>query len=213
MKKTLLSIAVMLALAGACFAQQWEIGGTGGAGFLKGLPVTSPLGAATAGFQTGMVAGGFIGHLSSNHLGGELHYNFLQSNLKLTSGGTEATFSGQAHVVDYELILHTGSKRGSRIQAFVALGGGMKMFRGTGKEAAYQPLSQFAYLTKTQSVKPMAAVGGGLKFSITRNVWLRTEFRDYITPFPKEVITPAPGAKISGILHDFVPMVGISFEF
>ena len=32
------------------------------------------------------------------------------------------------------------------------MGGGAKVFRSTGKEAAYQPLSQFGYFTKAQSV-------------------------------------------------------------
>ena len=58
----------------------------------------------------------------------------------------------------------------------------------------------------------MASVGGGVKIALTRNVFLRTEIRDYITAFPKEVITPAPGAKYGNILHDLVPMVGIGVE-
>jgi hypothetical protein len=48
---------------------------------------------------------------------------------------------------------------------------------------------------------------------IARKVCLRTEFRDYITAFPKEIIAPAPGAKFGSILQDFVPMVGLSYEF
>ena len=35
--------------------------------------------------------------------------------------------------------------------------------------------------------------------------------RDYITAFPKEIITPAPGTKYGTLLHDFVPMVGLGF--
>jgi hypothetical protein len=58
----------------------------------------------------------------------------------------------------------------------------------------------------------MASVGGGVKFALSRKVFLRTEFRDYITAFPTEVITPAPGVKYGSILHDFVPMVGIGFQ-
>jgi hypothetical protein len=115
-------------------------------------------------------------------------------------------------VVHYDLILRTTPRR-SRVQFFAALGGGMKIFRGTGAEAAYQPLSQFGYFTKTQALKPMASVGGGMKFFIARRVFLRTEFRDYITPFPKELIAPAPNAKFGSILNDFVPMVGLSYEF
>ena len=213
MKTLTMTILLLLSLTAAtCFAQQWELGGLGGAGFLKGLPVNSPLGSATAGFKSGMAFGGFIGHSTYKHIGGELHYGYLKSDLKVQSGSQQATFAGEAHVAHYDVILRT-NRRGSRVEFFAALGGGVKIFRGTGKEAAYQPLNQYAYLTKTQSVKPMASVGGGLKFSLTEHVFLRTEFRDYITMFPKDLITPAPGAKISGILHDFVPMVGISIVF
>ena len=99
------------------------------------------------------------------------------------------------------------------MRPFVAGGGGIKFFRGTGKERAYQPLSNLALLTKTQEVKGLISVGGGVKAVVSDHVLLRVEFRDYITPFPKEVITPSPGAKISGWLHDLVPMVGITFRF
>src|SRR5262249_15239271 len=37
--------------------------------------------------------------------------------------------------------------------------------------------------------------GGGAKIALRPHIYLRTEVRDYITPFPKELITPAPGSK------------------
>ena len=205
-----LEIGILLMAASAsCFAQQWEVGGTGGAAFLPGVKIASPLGAATTGFQTGIAAGAFVSQNLYPHISGEIHYGFLQSNLKLQSGGTQVTFAGMSHVVHYDLILHT-NKKDSRSQYFVAFGGGMRIFTGTGKEAAYQPLSQFAYLTRTQELKPLASVGAGIKYKLSPRVVLRTEFRDYITPFPKTVIAPAPNSKIGSILHTFVPMVGIS---
>ena len=116
-----------------------------------------------------------------------------------------------SHVVHYDLIFKT-TRNSGRVQLFAAVGGGMKVFRGTGKEAAYQDLSQFGYFTKTQAMKPMASVGGGVKFALSRKVFLRTEFRDYITAFPKKIITPPAGMKYGTLLHDLVPMVGIGFE-
>jgi hypothetical protein len=202
----------MLAAGAAAQAQQWEVGGTAGGGFLPGVKVTSSLGSATAGFQPGVAFGGFIGQNLYPHIGGEIRYGFMQSNLKLQSGATKVTFSGQAHVVHYDLIFHTGRKE-SGAQFFAAAGGGLKIFRGTGREAAYQPLSQYAYLTRTQALKPLIGVGGGVRVAIGQRLFLRTEVRDYITTFPKDVITPAPGAKIGRLLHDFVPMVGISYEY
>jgi len=207
-----LSILLLASMAATCGAQQWEVGGIGGGGFLSNVGVAGPVGSATAGFQTGAAFGAFFGHNTYSHIGGELRYAYLQSNLQLSSGGSSVSFAGTAHVLHYDLILRT-TPRNSRMQVFAAIGGGMKVFRGTGAEAAYQPLSQFGYFTKTQALKPMASVGGGVKFFIARKVFLRTEFRDYITAFPKEIITPAPGAKYGSILHDFVPMVGLSYEF
>ena len=213
MRKLGISILLLAAAAATCGAQQWEVGGLGGGGgFLSSVAVAGPIGSATAGFQTGAAFGAFFGHNTYSHIGGELRYAYLQSNLQLSSSGSSVSFTGMAHVVHYDLILRT-TRKNSPVQLFAAIGGGLKVFRGTGKEAAYQPLSQFGYFTKTQALKPMASVGGGVKFYITRNVCLRTEFRDYITAFPKELIAPAPGAKFGSILHDFVPMAGLSYEF
>ena len=207
-----LSILLLAAAAATCRAQQWEVGGVGGGGFLSNVGVSGPAGSATAGFQTGAAFGAFFGNNAYGHIGGELHYAYLQSNLRLSSGGASVSFAGMAHVVHYDLILRTARKK-APVQFFAAIGGGMKVFRGTGAEAAYQSLSQYGYFTKTQALKPMASVGGGMKYFIARKVCLRTEFRDYITAFPKELIAPAPGAKYGSILHDFVPMAGLSYEF
>ncbi|MGA2266892.1 MAG: hypothetical protein ABSH44_00355 [Bryobacteraceae bacterium] len=206
------SMLLLVAAAATCRAQQWEFGGVGGGGFLSTVGVAGLAGSATAGFQTGAAFGAFFGHNAYSHVGGELRYAYLQSNLQLSSGGSTVTFAGMSHVVHYDLILRAGH-RGSPVQFFAAIGGGMKIFRGTGAEAAYQPLSQFGYFTKTQVLKPMASVGGGMKYFLTRKVCLRTEVRDYITAFPTELIAPAPGAKFGSILHDLVPMVGLSYEF
>src|ERR1700686_3064744 len=106
--------------AGLGWAQQWEFGGVGGAGFLSNVSVTSSVGAATTGFQTGGAAGAFLGYNSTTHIGGELRYAFLQSNMQIQSGGSQATFSGQAHVLHYDVIFHT-NRHGSKGEFFLAL--------------------------------------------------------------------------------------------
>ncbi len=209
--KTLRYSLMLLTAASAAFAQQWEIGGAAGGSFLPNVPVTSPQGSATTGFRPGLAAGVFVGQNLYRHLSGEIRYTFLQSDLKLASGGTTTTFSGNTHAVYYDVLIHT-SRRESRAELYAAVGGGMKIFRGTGKEAAYQPLSQFGYFTKTQEVKPMLSIGGGVKFKLAPHMALRAEFRDFVTPFPQQLITPAPGAKFGRLLHDFVPMIGISYQ-
>ena len=211
MRRIALTTSFFAALSASCFGQQWEFGGVGGAGFLSNVNVSSPAGSATAGFETGGAVGAFVGQNLYPHLSGEVRYLYLDNDLHIKSGGTNATFSGNAHVLHYDLLYHT-NRKGSKLQAFVAVGGGMKLYRGTGAEEAYQPNYQFGYLTKTQQLKPMGDIGAGLRFELTPRVFLRTEFRDFITPFPSQVIAPAPGAKYGSILNDFVPMVGISYE-
>ena len=206
------SLAGLMALTPAAMAQKWEFGGAGGGGFLSNVDVTGGAGSATAGFSTGAAFSGYVGFSQYKHIGGEIRYAYLPSNLSLKSGGTEATFSGVSHVVHYDLIFKT-TRNSGKVQLFAAAGGGVKVFRGTGKEASYQALEQYGLFTKTQTLKPMLSVGGGVKFALSKKVFLRTEFRDYITQFPTEVITPPSGSvKYGKILHDFVPMVGLGFE-
>lgn len=211
MRRIAVTTMFLAASAAGCFGQQWEFGGMGGAGFLSNVNVSSPAGSATTGFQTGAAVGGFVGQNLYPHLSGELRYAYLESDLHIASGGTNAIFTGSAHVLHYDLLWHT-NRKGSRMQAFAAVGGGMKIFRGTGTEEAYQPNYQFGYMTKTQQLKPMGDIGAGLRFTLTPRLFLRTEFRDYITAFPTQVIAPAPGAKFGNVLHDFVPMMSLSYE-
>ena len=74
-------------------------------------------------------------------------------------------------------------------------------------------LERFAALTRTSEFVPLLSLGGGVRIRIGNNAFLRFDFRDYVTPFPTKVIAPAPGAAVSGWLHDLTPMVGISAFF
>jgi hypothetical protein len=175
------------------------------------LSVSSSAGSANAGFQPGFAASAFVGQRYSDRISGEVRYTFFDNAMKLSSGSQNTTFSANAHAVYYDVLLTT-RPRESRAQFYGIIGGGMKIYRGTGTEQAFQPLSQFAYLTKTQKVEPMASVGGGVKFRLSPHVAMRAEIRDFLTPFPKALITPAPGAKIGSFLNDFVPMISVSYE-
>ncbi len=205
-------LALLTALGPACLAQNWEVGGVGGFAISRDQTVSSAGGTAKAGFKKAPVAGAIAGQDLYRYLSGEMRYTYRFGDLRVSGNGQEATFSAQTHAVHYDLLFHT-APRGARVRPFVAGGGGIKFFRGTGKERAYQPLSNFALLTKTQEVEGLISVGAGVKATVSNRVLLRVEFRDYITQFPKEVIAPSPGAKLSGWLHDLVPMVGLTFRF
>lgn len=197
----------------ACLAQQYEIGGFAGAGFATGSSVTSPAGTATAGFKPGASFGGFLGHRMYPRLSGEIRYGFLMHDLRLRSGGLEPSFKAQAHALHYDVLFHTRDNDAS-VQPFVAAGGGGMIYRGTGREAAYQPLgNEFAYFTKTQEIKLMISAGAGVRARLGERLWLRVEFRDYLTPFPKKVIAPALGSRVGGWVQNIVPMAAISYTF
>jgi len=207
------TLMVLLMTAATAAAQQWELGVSGGFGLLRNPAVTSAAGAAgTAGFKDGMAVGAVAGNNMYDRVSGEMHYLYRVSNLKVTGGGQEAGFGGETHIVNYDLLVFT-AERGARIRPFLAGGGGIKVYRGTGMEQAYQPANRFALLTRTQQIKPLVSAGGGVKVALTDSLLLRMDFRDYMTPFPREVVAPAPGARIKGWLHDFVPTVGISVQF
>jgi hypothetical protein len=211
--KALGQTALLLAFGVCAFAQQWEVGGLGGGSFLDRVSVKTPTaGSATAKFGPGPVAGAFFGQRMSPHWSGEIRYEFFDTNLKLKSGGTTASFNGYAHAVHYDLLYHTGRKH-APVQFFVAAGGGMKVFEGTGLQEAFQPLSQFGYFTQTHQVKAMASVGGGLIFNLGAKVAFRAEVRDFISGFPTSVIAPPPSVTYGKVLNDIVPMAGISYLF
>jgi len=209
--KSLFFVAT-LGLAAVAPAQEWEIGGIGGAGFASGLSVSSPLASATTGFNSGAAFGVFAGAPLNPRWSGEIAYTYQFDSLKLAGHGASASFSGVSHAVYYDFLYHPLRRR-TRAQPFVAAGAGIKLYRGTGAEAAYQPLSNLAFLTKTQDLRPLITVGGGVQYRFNQHVIFRAEVLDYITPFPDKVITPAPGAKVSGWVNDFVPLFGCSFIF
>jgi hypothetical protein len=203
------AFVALFALPG-CFAGEFELGVAGGGHFVRGATVTAPAGTAKAGFKPGVAVGAVAGQRLYRTVTGEMRYSYLQGGMKLSSGGGSTDFKGDTHAIHYDFLIHP--YRGEmKVQPFAAAGAGVKVFRGSGKETAFQPLSQFAYLTKTTEWKPLVSVGGGIRATLTPKTSLRVEFRDYITPFPKNVIAPGRGAAINGWLHDFVPMVGISF--
>lgn len=205
-------ILLLTSAAAASYAQNWEFGGLGGGSFLNTVGVTAPSGASgTAGFSNGAAFGGFVGFNSYKHIGGEIRYAYMPTSLKLSANGSEATFSGNSQAIHYDVVFRT-NKRGAPAQFYASVGGGGKIFRGTGTEHAAQKLSNLGYMTKTQEFKPMGTVAVGVKVKIGQRVFLRTEIRDYVTPFPSEVIAAPPGVKYGRLLNDIVPVVGIGIE-
>jgi hypothetical protein len=203
----------LLATAPAAFAQNWEVGVAGGGNFYTSQTFTNPAGNAEAKLASGFIVSAWLGNNTSGPFGGELRYDYEHSDLKLTSNGASVSFGGaQTNAIHYDAVLRFASHE-ARVTPFVVAGGGFKDYSGTGKEQVFQSLSNIALLTKTNQLKPLISVGGGIKFQVASNVQFRVEIHDFLTPFPDKVIAPALGSKVGGWLSDFAATAGLSFSF
>ncbi len=214
MKRTspLLFVMILSAAGSTLQAQRsYEVGALALATAYRNAGVRSGPAIGSIGFQPGPSFGAFLGQNMSDHFGGEIRYLYAQNDLKVTSGGTEAKFSGRSHSIGYDLLVFATGRR-SRIRPFVAAGGGLKYYQGTGAEQPFQPLSNLAILTRTNDTLPAVDFGGGVKIQASRHTVFRVEFRDYITKIPK-IFAASPGANISGLMHQWVPAFGVSWTF
>ncbi len=208
----MIAFSLMAASIPAAMAQKWEFGGGVGAGFYTSQDVTVAGLKGAAKFDNGIAVSAWLDNNTKGLFGGELRYDYQGGDQHLSSGGASVGFGAQTHAVHYDFLLHA-TPNGSVIRPFVAFGGGIKVYRGTGTEVAFQPLGNIALLSKTQDLEGMLSVGAGVKIKIAPGLNLRVEIHDYLTPFPSKVIVPASGGKVGGWLQDFVPMAGLSFAF
>ena len=169
-------------------------------------------GTAAASIKNSRVGSAFLDNNGSGRWGGELRYDYQQGDLSLTQAAVAAAFRSESHSIHYDILWHLTQPE-SRVRPFLAAGGGIKVFQGTGTEVAFQPLSKIALLTKAQDLAPLISVGAGVKFRIGSHIQLRAEVHDYLTPFPKQVIVPTQNAKTSGWLQEIVPTFGLAFLF
>jgi outer membrane protein W len=208
----ILTAAGVLALTPVAFAQKWEIGGGAGASFYPANSITNGSASASVDTQTSLTGGLWLANNATGHWGGELRLGYSRGDLQLTSGGAKATFNSEAYDMHYDFQWYPVRSE-SRVRPYVAAGAGIKYYRGIGNEVEFQPLSQFALLSKTNQLKPMLSVGAGLKFRVTDRFGVRVEVHDYLTTFPDNMIVPNNGSKISGWMQAIVPMVGVSYLF
>jgi hypothetical protein len=209
---SMLVVCLAIAAVPSAMGQSWEAGGGVGGGFYTSQDVSGAFGSASAKLGMGVSGSAWLDNNGRGHWGGELRYDYQMGALQLNSGGQSASFGAYTSAVHYDVLWYP-TPNGSRIRPFVAVGAGIKVFEGDGTQVAYQPLNNVALLTKAQDLTPLASVGAGVKMQIASRVQLRFELHDYLTPFPKQVIVPNVGERVSGWgwLQDFVPTVGISY--
>jgi len=209
MRTPSIAVTLLILSAGVLSAQRWEVGASAGYSLWNNVKVTNGAASGTTGFGSGVAFGALLGNDINRHFGGEVRYTFIQDDLRVSSGSTKATAAGQSHAVHYDILVHAGSKSES-VRPFFAAGAGVKYYRGTGAEAAFQPLSNLAVLTHTSEAQPLISVGGGVKFPISRRALVRVDFRDYVTPYPGNLLALPPNSRGVGWLHNFIVMVGVS---
>jgi hypothetical protein len=198
-----------LALAPLCAAQEWEIGAMAGYGFTPTSTISNGSGSVDAGLKSGPVFGATLASNDYRWLGGEATYLYRMGDLKLSGSAKDAGgFGAHTQFGDFRLLVHF-AERGSPVRPFVAGGGGVAVYTGTGQESSGQPLNSFAALTATRQLKPMVSAAAGVKVRISQHVGLRLEVRDLMTPFPDQVIAPVPGTTAGGWLHNVMPMVAV----
>ncbi|MDX2149296.1 MAG: outer membrane beta-barrel protein [Bryobacteraceae bacterium] len=209
----ILSLAAAAVVPADLRAQRYEFGVGGGGSFYTQKDVTSAAGTVDAKFKPSFAATVHLGQNMYRYVSGEFRYTYQQNSMELSGAGQTASFSGRSHAIHYDLVFHF-RPLGAAVRPFFFGGGGVKIFEGTGEEVVFQPLQNYALLTKTRQVVPLVSFGAGVKFKIGNKVGARLEVRDYFSAFPKDVVAEAPGASIGGgWIHNFVPIFGLTFLF
>ncbi len=98
----------------------------------------------------------------------------------------------ESHAIHYDLLVYGGSGK-SRVRPFVSFGGGVKYYRGTGPERAFQPLSNLVLLTQTSEWKGMITVGGGVKYAVSKHVSSSCRVQRLHLTSANQVINPGRG--------------------
>jgi hypothetical protein len=207
-----MKLALLALLLPAAWAQQYEIGGIFGYGFYRTATVYTASGDATAGIRNRFAAGAVAGEDLYEHLSGEVRYLYQDGDPFVSGAGLRGNVNGQSHAFDYSLLFHVKS-RDSKLRPFFEAGVGAKYYRVNGPEPQPQPFPDIVTLTNQSQWQFLTTVGVGIKYRLKEHVLIRGDFRDYITPFPKNIFVQAQGGTDRGLFEQFTPSVGISYSF
>src|ERR1051325_602928 len=174
-------------LAGVCFGQQYELGGTIGYGIYRNGPIFGPGVSAEAGIRNRFAAGWVIAEDLYEHVSGEVRYLYHDGHPFLEAPGVKTDIQGQSHAFHYDLLLHARGRE-ARLRPFFAAGVGVKGYIITGPAPRPQPLPTIGSLVAHDQWMLLVTVGGGVKYRLTNNLVIRGDFRDYLTGFPRSQI-------------------------
>ena len=133
---------------------------------------------------TGGTAGGRAAWNVTHHVGLELSYSFLVNNVRLVTpiaaGYPSYTFGQQIQYPALNVVYNL-TRRGSRIQPYVTVGGGAAQFTPTHKAKAYarQPdvNAVFQSANLNDSLQAALNYGGGIKVHLSQHLGLRFDVR------------------------------------
>lgn len=196
----------------AAFAQSWEFGGAFGYGAYRDVRVNGPGAQATVGIRNRFAAGAFATENLYDHISGEVRYLYQDGDPFLSFNGARANIQGQSHSFTYELLFHPRPLE-QRLRPFVAVGVGAKYYRTTGPEPNPQPAPAEATLVRMNEWRFLVGVGGGVTYRFRNHMFVRGDFRDYITPFPGKLFVPGANATDRGLFQMFTTTVGAGYWF
>jgi hypothetical protein len=203
---------VVILFAGAAFAQQYEIGATVGYGVYRDGTIYSASGTADAGIRNRFAAGILLADEFSNYVSAEFNYLYHDGHPYLQAPGVKADIQGNSDALTCGLLFHF-KPREHRWRPFLAGGTGAKEYVIAGPAPFPQPIPQIASLTTNDVWKVVFSAGGGVKVRLIPHMFLRAEFRDYLTTFPRQEIVPAPHNTARGIFEQFTPLFGVTYTF
>ena len=159
---------------------------------------------------TGGISGGRAAWNFSQHLGLELSYNFMVNNVRLVTpiapGLPSYNFGQQIYYPALNLV-YNFTRRGSRFQPYVTVGGGAAQFTPTSKAQAYarDPAVNAVYGSAglNDNLQPALNYGGGIKFHLSEHLGLRFDARGFWSRNPTFGLPnyPTGGIYIPGKSH------------
>ena len=203
-------VAVLLLVAGCGLAGDWQVSAGGGFGAYHPVTLSGPPGTAQAGIGPRFVLNVAIGRQISRHLAIEGAWTFQDGDFEIASGDAKIAFDASGQSAHADLLGYL-RERSSRWRPFLVAGSGVKFYTGW-ETPTPRPLAEFGSFRQRTDCRALLLFGGGMEWSLSTRWALRLELADYATPFPSGVIVPAAGVHSSGWLHDFVPVLDVTFR-
>ncbi|MBI5087255.1 MAG: hypothetical protein HZB13_21975 [Acidobacteria bacterium] len=212
MRRSGAGVLLCAAICTSLYAQRWEAGGLGAFAMQPDAHVSKAGGEASVKFRSSAALGAFAGHNMYRLVGGEVRYMWRFGNGEISSGAVKHEFGAHQQLVTYDILVHT-APRERKVRPYVAAGGGVKWVTGTGNPAAFPPLMSFGAFTAGTEAVPVADAAFGVKVKTGGKGMARIEVRDVMSAMPSTVFTAAPGAKLSGWMHDVMVVAGLGWTW